>query len=171
MSFYIYRDPRFEEALESLKTEGGKGLFAVKKVEEIVNKLLIHKSYLHHAGRLTKRGEHRIRYCRKYDLCGGYRLITIQNENYLILAYIGNHDDCDRWLENNKGLRYDILEMESEIIEEKDLLSTSTVSEALLLKDYLEEKAFVQKYEKTLEDKINNSSIQRVISSWFKSEK
>lgn len=160
MAFYIYRDPRFEEALELLRDKGGKGLFAVKKVEEIIKRLS--QNPFMHAGRLTKRGEHRIRYCRKYDLCSGYRLITIQNENYLILAYIGNHDDCDRWLERNKGLKYDILEIKPELKKE-DVLENSKIQE-----DLLKEEFYVQKYEKSLEERLKDNFYQNVIASWFK---
>lgn len=160
MAFYIYRDPKFEEALELLRDKGGKGLFAVKKVEKII-KRLSQNPYMH-AGRLTKRGEHRIRYCRKYDLCSGYRLITIQNENYLILAYIGNHDDCSRWLERNKGLKYDILETGSEFKNEKVLVDSN------IQEDLLEEEFYVQEYEKSLEERLKDNFYQNIIASWFK---
>ncbi|MCM2359090.1 MAG: hypothetical protein NDI77_13140, partial [Geobacteraceae bacterium] len=43
--------------------------------------------------------------CFKYDLGNGYRIIAVRDEDALILLYIGSHDDCDRWLEHNRGLR------------------------------------------------------------------
>ena len=39
----------------------------------------------------------------KYDLGDACRLITIQNKNYVLLCYVGSHDDCHKWLERNKG--------------------------------------------------------------------
>lgn len=163
MNLLIYRDPKFEEALESLRKEGGKGLFAVKKVEEIIKRLNSQGNRIHRAGKLTKRGEHRIRYCRKYDLCSGYRLITIQNKNYLILAYIGSHDDCDRWLERNKRLKYDVLEIEPEFKKEEEFLVDSNIQG-----DLLEEEFYVQEYEKSLEERLKDNFYQDIVASWFK---
>lgn len=169
MAFFIYRDTKFEEALESLRKDGGKGLFAVKKVEEIIKKLTSQENRLHHAGKLTKRGEHRIRYCRKYELCSGYRLITVQNENYLILSYAGKHDDCDRWLERNKGLNYDIVEIEPELFGSNGYSSADkNIAEDVLPEDIMEEEICVREYEQALAEKLNDSSVQKIIFSWFK---
>ena len=52
----------------------------------------------------TNNGESRIRGCVKYDLGGGYRLVTVQTKNFVALCYVGSHDDVDRWLEANSGL-------------------------------------------------------------------
>lgn len=41
----------------------------------------------------------------KYDLGSGYRLICVKQEKHIIISYIGSHDDCNRWLENNRGFR------------------------------------------------------------------
>ena len=53
--------------------------------------------------RRTRHGELRIGGCRKYDLGGGYRLVCIKHEGHLVAAFVGSHDDCDRWIENNRG--------------------------------------------------------------------
>ena len=53
---------------------------------------------------VTHQGETRIPHCVKYDMNGFSRLITIQDSGLCILCYLGNHDECDRWLERNKGL-------------------------------------------------------------------
>lgn len=168
MSLIIYRDPKFEESLENLRKRGGKGLFAAEKVEEIT-KRLSENHYLTYAGKLTKRGEHRIRYCRKYELCSGYRLITIQQGNYLILSYIGSHDDCDRWLKRNKGLKYDIFEIEPEVLERKgNSFADRKTLEDILPEDITEEEIYVREYEQALSEKLNDSSVQKIILSWFK---
>ena len=58
--------------------------------------------------RRTKNGELRINGCRKYNLGGGYRLICVKRGNHLVATYVGSHDDCDRWLENNRGFEPEI---------------------------------------------------------------
>ena len=52
---------------------------------------------------LTNHGETRIKKCIKYDLTGYARLITIQDSGIVLFCFAGTHDDCDRWLEQNRG--------------------------------------------------------------------
>lgn len=54
---------------------------------------------------LTNHGESRIDHCVKYDLPGRCRLITIQDQGILFLAYVGDHDECDKWLTKNIGFK------------------------------------------------------------------
>jgi mRNA-degrading endonuclease YafQ of YafQ-DinJ toxin-antitoxin module len=58
--------------------------------------------------RRTYNGEVRLKDCRKYSLSCGFRLIGLKRENRLIFTYIGSHDDCQRWIENNRSCLYDI---------------------------------------------------------------
>ena len=53
--------------------------------------------------RRTYNGEFRLKDCRKYSLSCGFRLISLKRENRLIFTYIGSHDDCQRWIENNRS--------------------------------------------------------------------
>ena len=53
----------------------------------------------------TKYGEKRIKNCRKYDLGCGYRLITLQRGDTVFIPFMGSHDECQRWLENNSRLK------------------------------------------------------------------
>jgi len=50
----------------------------------------------------TKHGELRIDKCRKYDLGSGFRLVCVEQGGDLFITYVGAHDDCDRWIENNR---------------------------------------------------------------------
>lgn len=53
---------------------------------------------------ITNHGESRIKHSVKYDFPGHCRLVTIQDNGWLVLLFFGNHNDVDRWLESNKGL-------------------------------------------------------------------
>jgi hypothetical protein len=53
----------------------------------------------------TKYGEKRIKNCRKYDLGCGYRLITLQRGETVFIPFLGSHDECQRWLAGNSGLK------------------------------------------------------------------
>jgi hypothetical protein len=50
----------------------------------------------------TKNGELRIKNCIKYDLGGGYRLVTIRNYEHLLVVFIGTHDETNQWIENHR---------------------------------------------------------------------
>lgn len=53
--------------------------------------------------RRTYNGEFRLKDCRKYNLSCGFRLVGLKREHRLIFTYIGSHDDCQRWIENNRS--------------------------------------------------------------------
>jgi hypothetical protein len=100
----IHRPPRFNKCLENLRRSGGKAAQAVRRAEEIIESLQGKGDASNqHRNRLTKHGELRIEGCIKYDLGGAYRLIGLRRGSNLVLTYVGTHDDCDRWIENNRG--------------------------------------------------------------------
>src|SRR5512135_2479070 len=96
----IYRDPLFDETLKELRSKGGYAAVAAGKSEVFILNLLGGKG----AGdrekfRFTRKGEYRIKNCRKLDLGCGYRIVCIQKGQRLVLLFIGTHDDCFRWIE------------------------------------------------------------------------
>jgi hypothetical protein len=109
MICYVHRDSRFERRLRELRKSSGTALSAAKKAEEIINRLLVKgRENSLKVGKLTRKGELRIKSGVKFDLGNGYRLVCAKKGPHLILLYVGTHDDCSRWLERNKGLKYDI---------------------------------------------------------------
>lgn len=52
----------------------------------------------------TKHGETRIKQCIKYQLPGGCRVVTIQDNGIILFCYAGSHSDVDKWLDSHKGL-------------------------------------------------------------------
>ena len=53
---------------------------------------------------LTNHGEGRIKKAVKYDLGAGCRLVTMQDTGFVFLCYVGDHEDCEKWLESHRGL-------------------------------------------------------------------
>jgi superfamily I DNA/RNA helicase len=51
----------------------------------------------------TNNGENRINHCIKYDFPGYCRLITIQDNGFIVLLFFGSHDECDQWLYSHRG--------------------------------------------------------------------
>ncbi len=68
--------------------------------------------------KLTNYGESRIDNCYKFQLTHGCRLIIIHKEGIVFKRYIGTHDDCEKWLEANRGLTYTVRDNQIEEIHE-----------------------------------------------------
>lgn len=106
----IHLDPRVEKRLETLRRSGKKAALAADKAEEIISRLQSGGVIPDKVGTVTKHGELRIKGVMKYDLGSGYRLVTYKNGDELFLLYVGTHDDCHRWIENNRELTVDQIE-------------------------------------------------------------
>lgn len=104
MGMDVYLDPRIHKNLELLNRSGKKAALAADKAEEIITRLQAGGVIPERVGTVTKHGELRIKGVMKYDLGSGYRLITYKNGQRLFLLYVGSHDDCHRWIENNREL-------------------------------------------------------------------
>lgn len=103
----LFVSKNVETRIRGLKKNGKTGRALADKAEFIIERLTSGVISLNTdtAGSLTKYGEKRIRRCRKYDLGCGYRLITLQRGSTIYVSFLGSHDDCRRWLENNSRLK------------------------------------------------------------------
>ncbi len=100
---FVHQYPKFDKQLNALRKAGKKAAIAAKEADAIIDTLVRKNHVSARVGVPTRYGELRIRNCVKYDLGSGYRLITVRQEAHLFLLYIGTHDECDRWLENNRN--------------------------------------------------------------------
>lgn len=98
----VYRDPRFYKQKDLLYKAGKRAALAVRTAEAIIENITSGAAP-REAGLLTHHGEYRIENCMKFDLGSGYRLITSKQQDQLWVLFIGTHDECHRWLENNRG--------------------------------------------------------------------
>ncbi len=54
---------------------------------------------------ITNNGESRIKKVIKYELgANACRLVTVQDSGFVFLCFVGTHDECDKWLDKNRGL-------------------------------------------------------------------
>lgn len=107
----IYLDPTIAKRLELLRRSGKKAALAAAKTEEIIARLQSGGQMPEQAGTPTRHGEQRIRGVMKYDLGSGYRLVAYKQRLRIFLLYLGTHDDCHRWIENNRELAIDQIKM------------------------------------------------------------
>jgi hypothetical protein len=151
---YIYKDSNFDEKLLELRRQGGTSSAVTKKADEIIKKLLSNaRSSPFEIGRLTRKGEQRIKNCKKYNLGNGYRMICLKDGNSLIFLYIGTHDECTRWLERNKDLKYEL-----------DNATCTLISKSLKPDDSVhnEEIDYAEEYEKQLLEKIDDKILRKI---------
>ena len=93
----------FDESLTKAWRTGGRKKKAAEKVFALLGRL----GFAHSAFKdlqVTDHGESRIKSCIKYELGAGCRLVTIQTEKTIALCFVGDHDDCDHWLNQHSGL-------------------------------------------------------------------
>jgi hypothetical protein len=112
----VYLYPRFEKQMRMLRRAGKKAALAAVQVDEIIGNLWSGKTTAAEIGPVTKHGELRIRGCIKYDLGSGYRLLTFKQGPDLYLLYVGSHDECDRWIENNRDLSLEMIQRRSQYV-------------------------------------------------------
>lgn len=104
---YVHISTRVDSRIENLKQVGKSGKVLAHKATRIIESLASGdlRHHMDAVGSYTKYGEKRIKNCRKYDLGCGYRLITLQRGQCVFVPFLGTHDECQRWLENNSRLK------------------------------------------------------------------
>lgn len=104
---FLFISRKVETRIESLKNNGKAGKNLANKVVAIIDRLKsgIDSPQIDAADNFTKYGEKRIKNCHKYDLGCGYRLVSIHRKSTIHLVFLGTHDSCQRWLENNSKLK------------------------------------------------------------------
>ena len=103
MVLFVHCDGNFNKRLDGLRRSGGHASLAAGNALEIIADLARGGKGLAEIGRQTKYGEARIKNCLKFNLGNGYRLISVKKNSSILLLYIGTHDECDAWLEKNRG--------------------------------------------------------------------
>ena len=99
---HIHLDPKLEKHLAALRKGGRRESLVADRVEAIIAETEHGRLPSSKICSFTRNGEDRIKGCRKVDLGGGYRLITLKQGADLFLLFVGTHDECGRWVENNR---------------------------------------------------------------------
>lgn len=155
---YVYRDRRFDKALHELLRQGGTAAFITEKAETMITALTRGSHRLSELGKQTRNGEHRIDQCFKFDLGSGYRMVCLRLNEYLVFLYIGTHDDCCRWIERNKGMKYEIRDESRRIpVAKKDFTAASGISSEIE-----GEQLFVEEYERSIMNRLDDDMLRRI---------
>lgn len=162
---FVHRTAIFDRSLEDLSRKGGTASVAAKKVDEVLSLIMrTEEKCVREQFRFTRNGEYRIKYCRKYDLGGGYRLVLLHRGCHLVLLYVGSHDDCFRWIERNKGLTYEIDDTTHAI----RVIWDAPTKDDSISHDVIEEERLVDEYEAVLMSRINDDMLRKIFSGLIK---
>jgi len=102
---YLHHSTSLPKQLRGLLKAGKKGELAACKCEAIINDIKQYGCQCEAVfSKRTRNGEARIKNCIKYDLGGGYRLVTIKAANHLFICFVGTHDETNQWIAHH---RYD----------------------------------------------------------------
>lgn len=164
-SLLLHKGPHFDRCLEGLRKQGGVASQAAKKADEIIRAFAAGPaSRTPEIGKVTVNGEYRIKNCAKYDLGSGYRLVFIKEGRHVALLYVGTHDDCFRWIERNKGLKY----VMDETAEAVCIANDAGRSDDGFPEDVVQERRFVEEYESELMERIDEAVLHGAFAGWFK---
>ena len=100
---YIHLTLSLPRQLGGLRKSGKKGELAANKCEAILSDIKQHGCQCEAVfSKRTRNGEARIKNCVKYDLGGGYRLVTIRADSHLFICFVGSHDETNQWIERHR---------------------------------------------------------------------
>ena len=157
----IQQTRRFAKRLLEMAKIGKNERIVAERVQRIIADLQINPLHEEAECKRTRHGELRLNDCRKYDLSCGFRLIALKRERRLIFTYIGSHDDCQRWIENN---RYYQDEIESEPVLPVCVKKTQeAIADARVEPD-------TDEYEERLMAKIDDRLLREIFAGLFKND-
>jgi hypothetical protein len=152
---FVCRTPRFDRTLRDLKSQGGQAFLIAEKAEQIVVGLFCGAD-ISELGKQARHGEYRIDQCFKFDLGGGYCVVCLIHGECLILLYAGTHDDCRRWRERKKGLKYD-----RDVGRAVPVVKTAVASWTLP-PEVEEERSVSEDYEEAITGRLDDNSLRRI---------
>ena len=164
---YICKTPQFERCLDDLRRKSGTALDAANRIDDILRSLMQSSDRPERKQfRYTRKGEYRIKHCKKISLGCGYRLVFIQKDDCYLFLYAGSHDDCFRWIERNKGLTYEV----DWAANSMSIVHNTYKDADELPEDVLEEKIFVERCENKLMEQLDDDLLARIFPGWRKND-
>lgn len=104
MISYVHSNLKFEKMLDAMRSSEKMAVSAAKKADAIIRNIIKNgDTRLSVLGKFTRHGEFRIKNCIKYDIGKGYRMVCVKEKDSLYLLFVGTHDDCSAWVENNRN--------------------------------------------------------------------
>lgn len=96
-----FEKKHFSKALQDAFLRGGEHRKKYEKVKRVLDRLGTATPF--EGLPVTNNGESRIKHCVKYNLGDGWRLITRQDNKTCTFVFMGDHEDCEKWLNSHRG--------------------------------------------------------------------
>lgn len=109
-----YTTKRFDEALHKAFVGGAQRHKKAVRVKAILGSLKDPNPFLGIS--VTNHGETRISNAVKYDLGDGWRLVTQQTNKVCVFLFVGDHEDTEKWLNGQKGLKLGVRDWRAVVI-------------------------------------------------------
>ena len=99
MATQVYVYPKVERQLAALEKQAKNPFIVANRARRIID-ALGRGMRLASAGLLRRKTDKRVKNCLKFDLGLGFRLICIKEGKIIYVLFVGDHDNCDNWLDN-----------------------------------------------------------------------
>lgn len=162
----IYCSSRFKKQLDLLLKSDKKGILAAQRAEAIVDEVRHNGGGIPLAVSLkrTKHGEKRAHNCEKYDLGGGYRLITLRDGTCLYVAFVGTHDECDLWFKQQRDMDFSRGSTHAEIVSRREDAPAKEERAFAVSPSKSEEDV----YERELLSRVDDATLRSVFSGFYR---
>jgi len=160
---YLHLARTLDKQLQLLRRSGKKAELAIGRYDQLVKDLRCF-GVRHDAvfSKRTKNGENRLKNCVKYDLGGGYRLVTVRSADHLMLTFVGGHDEANQWIERH---RYDSFEPQDALYAVEEIAGSWGEEEP----GFGDEEHIEQEdpYEVELNARLDQSTLQKVFQGLY----
>lgn len=159
----IHQTRRFSKQLQAMCQAGKNERIAATRAQRILADLQDNPLHEEAECRRTHHGEQRLKGCRKYDLSCGFRLVGLKRGSRLIFTCIGSHDDCQRWIENNREYQNDI--------ESVPVPGGSVRKDQEPMSPLQTEEENIDEYEEELMARIDEQILREIFAGFYKAAK
>ncbi|WPD21585.1 MAG: hypothetical protein Q3M24_16550 [Candidatus Electrothrix aestuarii] len=151
----IHQTRAFRKQFQAMHKAGKKERTIAERAERIIHRLQTDPLDEKASCRRTHNGELRLRDCRKYNLSCGFRLVGLKRDDRLIFTCIGSHDDCQKWIENNRDFQDEIESQPIPSIQKGNRADDCAEVEELIEDD---------EYEEQLMDQVDDHVLREVFA-------
>lgn len=162
---HIHFSQTLDKEIKRLQKAGTQGEQAVAKFQNLLADIKTYSCQFEAvASKRTKKGEQRIKNCVKYDLGGGYRLVTVRVNDHLFVPFLGSHDETDQWFQRH---RYDNFQPDVSLYREEKVTPLKAGCIESFNEPDVEERAD-DEYEEQLRGKIDEPLLKSVFQGLFR---
>lgn len=129
MAEQVHIYPKIERQLTALEKQTNAPAIAADRARQIIE-ALIHGTSPTVTGLMKPRADQRVKNSLKFNLGSGFRLICIKEKKIIYVMFVGDHDQCDAWLNNFSKRKPHKTELDMEAYTVADPVAASAIPES-----------------------------------------